>query len=67
MAERILRTPDVMARTGLGRSTLWRMERDGRFPRRRTISGKMVGWLESEIDAWIRERPVAVVQHDDAA
>jgi prophage regulatory protein len=58
MAERVLRTAEVQARTGLGRTSVWRREKDGTFPRRRLIGGGIVGWLESEVDEWIRSRPV---------
>lgn len=58
MADRILRVRDVTERVGLGRTSLWRKERDGEFPRRRVIGGGIVGYLESEIDEWIRTRPV---------
>jgi prophage regulatory protein len=58
MAERILRTRDVIERTKRGRTSIWRMERDGEFPRRRQIGGGIVGWIESEVDEWIRTRPV---------
>ena len=51
--DRVLREPEVEHRTGLSRSTRWRMERTGKFPRRKPISANAVGWLESEIDAWI--------------
>ena len=57
MAERILRRPEVEARTGLSRSTRWRLEADGLFPHRRQISINSVGWLESELQEWIAARP----------
>ena len=56
--ERFLRQHEVIARTGLGRTTVWRKERDGTFPKRRRITGSTVGWLESEIEEWIEGRPV---------
>jgi len=59
MAERILRCKEVTARTQLGRTTLWRKERAGEFPRRRMIGGGIVGWLESEVEEWIATLPVA--------
>lgn len=34
------------------RSTLWTLEKEGKFPLRRVHGGR-VYWLESEIDAWI--------------
>jgi hypothetical protein len=30
--ERLLRVPEVMKLTGLGRTTIWQLERDGEFP-----------------------------------
>jgi prophage regulatory protein len=46
----------VCERTGLSRSTLWRLERRGAFPPHRQISTNAVGWLEEEVNAWIRSR-----------
>ena len=59
MADRILRDAELRERVGLGRTTIWRMERAGEFPRRRQIGGNIVGWLSSEVDEWIESRPVA--------
>jgi prophage regulatory protein len=58
---RILRADEVTARTGLSRTTLWRRERAGTFPRRREIGPTLVGWIADEVDEWILERPVAVL------
>lgn len=57
--KRILRLPGVIASTGLSKSTIARLEARGRFPRRRQVSSKAVGWLSTEIDAWIRDLPEA--------
>jgi prophage regulatory protein len=56
---RILRTDEVTERTGLSRSSIWRLERDGVFPARRQISSKAVGWLSSDIERWIESLPKA--------
>ena len=53
---RMLRNREVTARTGLSRTTLWRLERDGDFPPRRQLSPNAVGWPESEVRAWIEGR-----------
>jgi prophage regulatory protein len=53
---RILRSKEVCARCGLSRVTIWRMERAGRFPKRRYLTTQLVGWLEHEIDDWILSR-----------
>lgn len=59
MTERILRQSEVLAITGLGRTTLWRLEKRGEFPARRRITGNIVGWLASEVEEWIASRPLA--------
>ena len=53
---RFLRWGEVQGRTGLSRSTVWRLEKAERFPRRRWLSPNAVGWLESEVEAWIASR-----------
>jgi prophage regulatory protein len=53
---RLIRFPGVRDRTGLSRSTVWRLERKGAFPKRRRISPNAVGWLEHEIEEWIQMR-----------
>ncbi len=54
---RILRVREVVARTGLSRSTLWRLEQKGHFPARRQISAGAVGWLESDVENFLASRP----------
>ncbi len=53
---RFLRLPEVMARTGLSRSTIYVRLEQGRFPRPVSLGGRAVGWIESEIDEWMNER-----------
>lgn len=54
--EHILRLSDVKKRTGLSRSTIYLSVNNGIFPRPINLGVRSVGWLESEIDAWIVER-----------
>ncbi|MDY0029231.1 MAG: AlpA family transcriptional regulator [Pseudobdellovibrionaceae bacterium] len=54
--ERILRLPDVKKRTGLSRSTIYLNISKGTFPRHISLGVRCVGWLESEIDAWVQAR-----------
>jgi prophage regulatory protein len=51
-----LREPQVAVTTGLSRSTRWRLEKAGKFPKRRQLSAKSIGWLSSEIEAWMYTR-----------
>ena len=57
---RFLRFTTIRERTGLSRSTIWRLERRGAFPRHRRISTNAVGWLEHEVDEWVESRLKAV-------
>ncbi len=59
---RMLRASEVTVRTKLSRSTIWRLERAGRFPARRQMSLGRVAWVESEVNAWLSSRaPVGAV------
>ena len=60
--DRILRGAEVDRLIGLSKSSRYELEKAGKFPRRRRLSDRASGYLESEIDAWIQSRPVA----DDA-
>lgn len=56
MNDRIIRWPEVSARTSLSRTTAWRLMRDGKFPASVPITDHIVGWRLSEVDAWIAGR-----------
>ena len=56
----ILRRPQVETRTGLSRSTLYQYIQDGLFPRPVTLGPRAVGWLESDVNAWIAARETTV-------
>ena len=58
MQEHIIRWPQVRATTGISRTTSWRLEKAGLFPRRRCLGPNSVGWFQSEIIAWIETRAV---------
>jgi prophage regulatory protein len=55
-AVRILRLPEVCSVTGLGRSMIYQMESDLRFPKRVKIGTRAVGWVEGEVRAWLHKR-----------
>lgn len=56
MAENLLSLADVIQRTGLSKTSIWRGQKDGTFPPSYSISLKRVAWKESEIEKWIQER-----------
>lgn len=56
MSIRMLRRPEVEARCGLSRSTIYAKMADGTFPTSIKLGVRAVGWLESEITAWLEAR-----------
>ena len=55
----ILSADEVQRITRLSRTTVWRLEKEGRFPRRRQVSPKRVGWLREEVEQWLSDLPLA--------
>ena len=60
MTERILRRPNVEARTGLSRSTIYDWMKRGDFPKPVALGARLVGWRESDIQAWLEARETKV-------
>ncbi len=52
-----MRLVDVMARTALSRTTIYRRVNAGSFPSPVQISDGLVAWYESDVDDWI-ENPM---------
>jgi prophage regulatory protein len=55
--DKFLHRKEVEDITGLKDPTLWREEKAGRFPKRRKITARRVGWLYSEVKEWVESRP----------
>ena len=53
---RFLRLPEVIARTGLKRSSIYAAIQAGTFPAQIPLGERAVGWDESEVSAWIESR-----------
>ncbi len=56
----ILRLPEVLRVTGLSKPTIYRMTKDGTFPKQYRLSARAIGWKLSEICEWTAERELAV-------
>jgi len=56
MAESVLRLPVVKARTGLSRSTIYLRISEGSFPKPISLGARAIGFIESEIEAWLQSR-----------
>ena len=64
--KRFIRLPEVMSRTGYGRTSIYRKMEDGSFPKSVKLGGppldpdvfdsRAIAWLEEEVDQWIESR-----------
>ena len=52
----IIRLPQTIEKTGLSRSTLYALISRGEFVTKIKLSPRTMGFLESEVNAWIAER-----------
>jgi prophage regulatory protein len=51
--KRVLRRPEVENITGLSRSTIYEQMANGTFPKPVKIGKRAVGWLNSDLAAWL--------------
>lgn len=59
----IVRIAEVMAQTGLPRSSLYAQVKQGQFPKPLKLGTRSVGWLAEDVDAWIASRPAGGSWH----
>jgi prophage regulatory protein len=59
MPLRLIRFQTVRDRTGLSRSTIWRLERIGAFPKHHRISANAVAWVEQDVVDWMQAKASA--------
>jgi len=60
----IARPRDLPALTGLSRTTIWRLERSGDFPKRIRLSAGAVGYKMADIQTWLDSRQIVGGSHD---
>jgi len=56
MVPKILRLPAVIDKTGLSRATIYLKISKKTFPSPISLGERSVGWLESEVEAWIQHQ-----------
>jgi prophage regulatory protein len=59
MVYNILRLPQVKTQTGLSRSAIYQRISKQKFPKQIGLGGRAVGWLESDVQNWIKQRLAA--------
>lgn len=53
----VLRRPEVEARVGLSRSSIYAFMADGSFPKPIRIGPRAVAWRSTDIEKWLNSRP----------
>jgi prophage regulatory protein len=49
----MLRLSQVVEKTGLGKTSIYELQKQGRFPRSVNLTGHSVRWIEAEVEAWL--------------
>ena len=65
MSDKLLRRPEVEARTHLSRSAIYTRIKAGTFPLPVRLGPNAVAWRAEDIDRWISELPVANELHGE--
>ena len=58
-ADELLSAHALLAIVPIAKTTIWRLERRGQFPRRISISPRRVVWRRSEVEAWLSAHAAA--------
>ena len=53
----VLRPSDMLEATGYSLPSIYRLEKEGTFPKRKQLGASAVGWLTSEVLEWLNSRP----------
>ena len=56
---RFLKLKEVMEKTALSRSAIYRKMNEDQFPQSISLGDRSVAWVESEVDEWMEEVLVA--------
>jgi prophage regulatory protein len=52
----LLRKKELKKKVRMSDATIWRLERDNKFPKRLQIGPNSVAWIEAEVDEWIENK-----------
>ena len=69
MATTILRMIELKRKVKLSRTSIYSRVADGDFPKPISLGGRSIGWLEEEIDSWLKKKVASrdVLTGGDAA
>ena len=55
-APRFLRLPEVLQITGMGKTFVYALMKDGTFPKQIQLGSRTVVWNEQEVTKWMEDR-----------
>ncbi|GAB3788302.1 helix-turn-helix transcriptional regulator [Dyella agri] len=55
-AHQFLRREQVLQKLGISRTTLYNLEKAGRFPQHFMVTPRCAAWRADEVDAWMQQR-----------
>jgi prophage regulatory protein len=55
--DRIVREADRRYITSISRTQAWKLEKEGKFPKRVRLSNRSIGWKLSELLEWVNNQP----------
>ncbi|RZQ02769.1 AlpA family transcriptional regulator [Vibrio vulnificus] len=53
---KVIRLKEVMALTGLSKSSIYRFSESNDFPKSVPLGARSVGWIESEVNQWLERK-----------
>lgn len=56
MSNTLIRLPEALRRTGLGKAWVYKLIAQKRFPQPVKIGARAIAFVESEIDEWVNQR-----------
>jgi len=54
MQRQVLRPKEVIREYGLSRTTIWRLERAGNFPKKVRLGSRAIGYLRQDLEGWLQ-------------
>ncbi|QMU60788.1 MAG: AlpA family phage regulatory protein [Gammaproteobacteria bacterium] len=66
MKQTVLKLPEVVERVRISRSTIYHNISNNSFPKQIKLGERAVGWLEADINNWLKNKSI-LVNADDAA
>lgn len=63
--DKIIRLPEVIGKVGLKKSAIYKMIKTGDFPAQIKLGKHASGWLDSDIQTWIRKKAGREPANDD--